>query len=284
MPPESEDTQRIALQAVVDTVRQAWPDLEVEDRAVVEFVAQRIPMGSGTEAFGDLRIADLYLVHACLRNQPAALQVLDREYLSGVSRVVARLRLSSEEVDEVRQLLRHRLLVGTESASAKLQQYAGRGDLRNFIRTAAVRVAQNFIQADARHASVASDLGEDVLQQGLALGEDLQLSYLRREYGEQFKQAFEEAVTRLTPRERNLLRFRHIDGLSSDALAATYGVHRATAARWVTAARERLATETRRLMMARLGVGRADLQSIMRLIQSQLDISIRRCLGPGDDA
>jgi RNA polymerase sigma-70 factor (ECF subfamily) len=131
---------------------------------------------------------------------------------------------------------------------------------------------------------VASDLGEDVLKQGLALGEDLQLSYLRREYGEQFKQAFEEAVTRLTPRERNLLRFRHIDGLSSDALAATYGVHRATAARWVTAARERLATETRRLMMARLGVGRADLQSIMRLIQSQLDISIRRCLGPGDDA
>jgi hypothetical protein len=42
----------------------------------------------------------------------------------------------------------------------------------------------------------------------------------------------------------------------------------------VSDARERLVTATRERMMSRLNVGRAEAESILRLIQSQLDVTL----------
>ena len=68
-------------------------------------------------------------------------------------------------------------------------------------------------------------------------------------------------------------------GATVDDLGALYQVHRATAARWIGAARERLAEETRRQMIEQLGIQPADYDSILRLIHSQLDVSVTRVLG-----
>jgi RNA polymerase sigma-70 factor (ECF subfamily) len=69
-----------------------------------------------------------------------------------------------------------------------------------------------------------------------------------------------------------------LDGASIDRIAAVHSVHRATAARWLERIRERLASGTRRLLQERLRVSRDELASLVRLIDSQLDLSLSTLL------
>ena len=79
-------------------------------------------------------------------------------------------------------------------------------------------------------------------------------------------------------RERTLLKQQIVDGLGIDELGALYEVHRATAARWVAAAREKLLLRTRRAFMVRVRISSDECESIMRMVRSQLDVSLHRRL------
>jgi RNA polymerase sigma-70 factor (ECF subfamily) len=57
-----------------------------------------------------------------------------------------------------------------------------------------------------------------------------------------------------------------------------HGVHRATSARWLKRVREQLYQETRRGLMARLRLTPSEFESALRLVRSQLDVSIVRHL------
>ena len=62
-------------------------------------------------------------------------------------------------------------------------------------------------------------------------------------------------------------------------------MHRATAARWIIRVRQRLIEDTRARLLALLRVGDDELESVLRLIRSELDISIQGALATaGDDA
>ena len=87
------------------------------------------------------------------------------------------------------------------------------------------------------------------------------------------------AIRELEPRDRLLLKYHYLDGLTVDRIGALYTVHRATAARWIAAAREMLATRTQRILLEKLRVTPSELRSIARLVESQLDLSMRRLLG-----
>ena len=56
----------------------------------------------------------------------------------------------------------------------------------------------------------------------------------------------------------------------------TYGVHRATVVRWLAAAREALFAGTRARMRDRLRD--TEIDEVLDLIQSRLDVSVRRLL------
>jgi RNA polymerase sigma-70 factor (ECF subfamily) len=70
----------------------------------------------------------------------------------------------------------------------------------------------------------------------------------------------------------------HLHGLTVDELAPSFGVHRATVARWLAAARERLLTETRAGLRERLGVGDATVDSILRELRGRVDVTVTRLL------
>ena len=70
-----------------------------------------------------------------------------------------------------------------------------------------------------------------------------------------------------------------LDGLTMDAIGGIYQVHRITVVRWMNQARQALAKETRRELSTRLRVDHQELESIMRLIESQMEVSLRAFLG-----
>jgi RNA polymerase sigma-70 factor (ECF subfamily) len=83
--------------------------------------------------------------------------------------------------------------------------------------------------------------------------------------------AVEDVLRDLDPCERNVLRMHMVHQLSIDEIGRTYEVHRATAARWLTSIRDRLQDETRKLLRDRLGLADRELDSLFRVVESQLE-------------
>ena len=99
-------------------------------------------------------------------------------------------------------------------------------------------------------------------------GATAEVLLLRQRYGQQFVEAFWESVASLSGRERNLLRYHFLFRLSIDQIGQMYGVHRATAARWVRAVQERLSESSRAGFHRRVLVGDESARSQLALLQS----------------
>jgi RNA polymerase sigma-70 factor (ECF subfamily) len=238
--------------------REAHPDLPFDERAFTAFLAQRPgrkPLFAG----------DLLLVHLCLAKEPHALARLEGGLLARLVPVVAAVDRRGGFAEEVLQELRLKLL-----AEGRLAQYGGRGPLEGWLRRAAINTASHLLGPSKRELPSA-EIPE-------ALGTDPELSYLKRQYREGFKAAFATALSGLSARERMVLRLNGLAGYSIDQLGELYHVHRATAARWVQAAKERLLDGTRTALAHEVGVTPAELDEVMGLFTSQLDVSLRRLL------
>ena len=83
----------------------------------------------------------------------------------------------------------------------------------------------------------------------------------------------------LDDRSKNLLRHAYVDGHGIDAIGAIYGVHRATAARWVERAREQLVTQTIADLMQRHRVSEQEARSIVSTGLSGVGSMLRQNLG-----
>src|SRR4029077_18141380 len=112
---------------------------------------------------------------------------------------------------------------------------------------------------------------------------DPMLSQLKAEYRTEFATALREAIGELTAEDLASLRQQIVDQLSIDEIGAAFGVHRATAARWLLRARGALVTATRGRLAPRLKLSVEEIDSVIRLVQSQLDASVIRYLREGDD-
>jgi RNA polymerase sigma-70 factor (ECF subfamily) len=181
-------------------------------------------------------------------------------------------------VDEVRQELRHRLFVVEGDGPPRIAGYSGRGPLSVWIGVAARSIALNLIRSRKGNAFAASD--DDAGE--LPAGADPELDYLRLRYRDEFRQAFQEAIAELDQRDRMILRLCYVKGLSHDRIAVAYGVHQTTITRRISKAREALVERIQGSLRRRLDTSTVDLDSIARLLGSQLDLSLTRWLGEDD--
>lgn len=92
---------------------------------------------------------------------------------------------------------------------------------------------------------------------------------------EALQRSFESALRALPPREQTLLRQHDVDGATLNDLARPYRVHRSTAAHQLARARLRVLEATRDLRMSRLALTGQDLESVLRMIWSGIEISLR---------
>ena len=171
------------------------------------------------------------------------------------------------------QGLRVTLLTGDRAGGPGIADYAGRGDLGAWLRSVTVRTALKSLRQARRDRPVDADL--DALA---APGASPELALLRASCAADFRAALAEALAALSARDRTLLRQHFVDNLTIDELAPVYGVHRATAARWLARLRAEVLGQTRDALARRLGPAAPELTSVLRLIDSQLDLSLSRLL------
>ncbi|HEU0030446.1 MAG TPA: sigma-70 family RNA polymerase sigma factor [Kofleriaceae bacterium] len=270
-----------ALVAIVGAARAAWPGVELDEARFVSFVGARMPLTEGdrlrTEvvlaALARLRTPDLWLACACGDGDPTALAAFERAYGNDIDIALAALGAPGHVADEARQIVRTRLFVAVPGSEPVIARYGGRGDLRAWVRATTVRAAIDLIRQGKRELP-----SDDELLDAPITPADPELARLRERYGAEFKEAFGEAFAALPKRDRVLLRYRYVDGLDVDGIGAVYRVHRSTAARWLQRIRQELLDDTRARLAARLGVASTELDSILRFIGSELDVSISSAL------
>ncbi len=261
-----------AVERLVDEGREAWPDVGIDERPFERFVRERL----ADDEIGAAHGADLYLAFACLQKAPKALEAFERMHMARVPDFIHRVEKSQAVASEVQQILRERLLVGRDGKVAKIADYAGRGPLASWLRVVAVRVALE-IQRSKKPEVVADDDGSD----GLSTADDPEIEYLRLRYGKEFREAFTESLSALDAKERTILQLYLVDGLNIERIGQVYQVHRATVARWIAGTRDHLYDDTRRRLRERLHLEGTEFESIVRLVRSQLDVSVRRILREG---
>ncbi len=255
--------------------RAAWPDLRVSERVFLEYLEKKGLTVAATAPTASTRLADLYLACACQYGARGALAAFEAHTRRDVDAALAHARLGSASADDVRELVRQKLFVPAPGRTAKISEYSGKGSLRGWVRAIAARTAIDV--ARARRGDVAMD---DVLERALPQpGADVELDNFKRRHAKDFKSAFQDAVKALSASDQLLLRQYYLDGLDTRQLAALYRVHTGTVVRWLGQLRTELGERTQQLLRRRLKLNASEFRSFARLVQSQVDVSIRRVLG-----
>lgn len=262
------------LQALWTRGRDAFPAVALTPASFVEFVARHATADARDLAgLSALHADGLYLACAYGSGDAQANEHIEREYMADVRRALERSGAASAQIADIQQELRHSLLEMRAPAATR-RAYGGRGDLSAWLRLCAVRrcVAQQ--KREARERPLV-DEGE-----GLLLRQDpsQDLRHLIAQYKEPLQASLTQALTLLSSRERNLLRSHFLQRLSIDQIAALYGVHRATAARWILRAQDRLSEETRRLFLSQTPVRSESYASLTEALRSQLSINLDKLL------
>jgi RNA polymerase sigma-70 factor (ECF subfamily) len=268
--PGSEDIDAILLD-IVGAAQRLFPTFELPRDAFVAYLRERIPADVQLPAaLRQMHTSDLYLACGCARGNMHAFATFDDYCLGPLDRILGNMGIGADVSADVKQDIRGRVLVGT-GGHAQIVDFSGRGDLRGWVRVMAVRHAMQRQCRRRRELPVEDD---ELLLRIVAPG-TLELDHAKRRYQQEFKHAFGDALRALPDREQTLLRQHYVDGLSIEEIAALYRVHRSTAARLLARARLRVLEATRARMMSALDVQSRDLDSILRMIRSQIEISLR---------
>ena len=247
--------------------RRAWPTVRVGEDDYSAFVAARAP-ADGASLDG----AGCYLACALASGDRAALLVFERALVPRLERALQGYGASADQVAEALQRTRARLLVGPEP---KITTYAGRGSLQAWLRTVCRRELLQLHRRPAaeRAERLASD-DEPWLVELACASADPELEHLASQYRAEFAAAFKEALGALERGDRQLLRMHYLDGLTMAEIGERQNVHQTTITRRLAKARSALLTGAVEQMRSKLAVAPGEMESILRLCQSGVEITL----------
>jgi RNA polymerase sigma-70 factor (ECF subfamily) len=261
------------LQAELAKARKRYPGLSVGAGEFAAGSARWIGKTAARTALDAAAFSELYLMCGCVASESLAWAYFDADYFDRARAALRRMGRSADDIEEILQQVRHRLLL-PEEGEPRLARYVGKGDLGALVRVAATRIAIDWARKTRRHL----DESEDEILRLPACSEDPELAVLKQQCCGHFEAAFSAAVAGLQPRQRNLLRLHIVDGVPLHALARSYKVHKTTVVRWLVKARADLLEALGAELQQRLSLGGEELAEMVALIRSRVELSLHRML------
>lgn len=271
----SVDVVAEAVARIAAAGRAAWPGVAIADELVAARLIARVRDDAELRAAPggiEQHDADVFLAIALAAGDRVAVRVFEDRFMPQIDHALRRLRLTGGAADDIKQVLRFDLLVG--DGAPKIADYAGRGELAGWLRVSATRRALSVVRRTGREES----LDEILLDHWPDASPGPEGKHLRTKYTAELKRAIHDAFGALEVRQRNLLRQHVLDDLTIDDLARLYRVHRATCARWLADARADLGRATRKRLIAALGLHLEEVDSLLRFLDSDIELSISRIL------
>jgi RNA polymerase sigma-70 factor (ECF subfamily) len=254
--------------------RAAWPGLDLDLARFTAHLRRHLSAGGDAAIFARLAVGDLYLACACLHAVPGAASELDRVFLAHVAHFVRRVSPSPAFADDVRQLLREKLLMAPPGRPARIGDYAGVAPLLSWLRVATVRTALN-LRRDS-----SSDDTESLEDAAMAVAgeEDAELGLIQRRYREIFREAVHEALGKLPDEQRRAMRLHLVGRLTTARIGVMFQVDQSTIVRWLASARTTVRARARERLSELLQLTPAELDSLAALLLSGLDVSLETAL------
>jgi RNA polymerase sigma-70 factor (ECF subfamily) len=236
----------LPVAAWVERGRRAWPGVAASEAGLTAAAADALAAAPAGGPPPVVEAEDLYLAVACLEGDPAALVAFRDRILPAIDGALLRAGHDRRALDEIRQRVSVRLLVGEGSSGPKLADYSGRGKLAGWVAVCAVRLA---LRARLRDRLEPEE--DERLAARLGGVDDVERGIARAQLHGELAAALRGAIASLAPRDRRLLAQHYLDGVTLDGLAALHGTHRATIARRLARARDALRTTVRTIVKAR---------------------------------
>ena len=250
--------------------RRAWPSVALGEERFAEHCTR--VLGDAPDYNWARHATELYLCCACAAGDRDATRILETNVLTPIGRALFRKHKDRELLQETVQILRTKLLVGQD---AKIGTYAGRGALTAWLGVAAARVEVDVRRSQKNHSSVEPSLSEGAI----IVDADQTSNLIEKRYLPSFAQALQAAIQDVSPHDRALLH-SCIQGSSIDKLGEVYSIHRATAARWLERARNRIFASLRQSLMREHAFSDEEFDSIARDMCQRLDVSLASMLDP----
>jgi len=254
----------------IEAAQLATPGVQLDSAEFAANLRQRLAAASEPEReLSELHVEDMYLAWALARGDRAAFARFERDFLALLT---TQLKGAAAEAGELEQLVRTRLFVPAEGQHARITQYSGRGPFGGWLRMVATRCL-----LDLRRARKGQQAPRELDSPGVAT--DPELDYLKLRYAADFKVVLENALSQLDARQVTLLKLSFIEQLAPSAIGVMYGVTSRTVQRWLVDLRETVRASTREGLRARLALSPSELDSLLGLVDSQLQVSLHRVLG-----
>lgn len=256
--------------------RQACDGVALDRDRFVGHVARRCEGEGALETeLAALHIEDFYLACACLERVPGAFELFEKRFLSSAAALARTVDSAPAFVEEVQQLVREKLFIGSAGTTPRIATYSGRGPLAAWVAIVVRHAALSLRRAEK---PAVQHVGESSLVDALPARGDPELDYLQVRYRSVFRDAFARAIAGLTERQRLLLRLSVIDGMSHEEIAAAYKVSQSTVTRWIGATRQSILQTMQQQLRAQFDAGTTDFHSLFAILHSNLDLSIARLL------
>jgi RNA polymerase sigma-70 factor (ECF subfamily) len=272
-PPNDAPIEEI-LGRVIARAQDAWPTSKIEVAPFLRYLGDQLPeQGAVLDFFNSAHIDDLILCYACSKKDPQALAALERTYFPAVVRHLTHSGASSALAEEAQQLLRVRLYMARADGPPQILRYDGRGPLVSWLRVVAVRILRDLQRAQKKGQV---ELGARPLPNPDEPGPESR--YAKRRQKNVFEAAFGQSLASLSAQDRVILRLYFLEDLASDAVGKVLHVDGSTVRRRVAQLKQTLLKRTRKALAVDLGLHRSEVESVLALARSQLEISICRLL------
>lgn len=222
-------------------------------------IADRLGAGNG--------LAEEYLVAACLAGRQGAVEALEREYIVKLAGRIRAVCGSPDLVDDALQAVREKLLLPPEP---RLASYENRGHLGAWLTIVAMRTALDVARRSEHGRLRLAELDDDLVTHAISP----ESQYSTRQFDVALRRALRDAVRRLPDKQRFALKMQVVAGWSIDQIGLSLCAHRATAARWLIAAREQVEQDVREALVQGLGLSAVEVDGAIGSLQSRLDLRL----------
>jgi len=253
--------------AVLSAGRERWPALEIDVRELTSYLAGR-PVSA--ERLTTSLACDLFLAFACVANVPAAIQLFQTLYEPIVVAAARRFDPSGALADELRQRLAETFFVHGRHAGGRIAEYRGRGPLSAWVRTSAKRAALRLAKVNNPEVLMTRDALADEITDVC----DQELTLLKDHYGELFRSELVLALGELPSKDRMLLQLHLVAGLSTTRIAKMYHLNQSSVSRQLQRTAATTFALIKQRIHRRLGVDTAELESLLDLARSHIELTL----------
>jgi RNA polymerase sigma-70 factor len=217
---------------------------------------------SAVEAFARIHHEDLYLAIACSRNDRVAWEYFADDYAPLLRKFAAQACRNSNESEDLAQEITARLLGDNE----RMAGYNGRGSLAGWLRVAVSHAAIDRFRRTTRLTSL-EELQERGSEAVLRNPEKKQgEETVDSRWGPALTGIAAECLRRLSARDRLMLGLYYLQNVSLKDLGRQFGIHEATASRWLERIRRDIRKQVERELRKKHGLRSAEMESLWKWV------------------